>query len=355
MFLLLVQETCELRASFVQVALSRVQRMDIFIVDISCWLLWVAMGVRGLSPKLRIWVYNLSYSVTTRAALKQANLLQSPQLESIPRPIHLLLPKKCPRLHTEQVVPHLWTGSLPTIECFRQLAPHIFVAVPEFCFLLLARSLPLWRLIAFGYELCGGYYLVPTEDDEWGFDYCFSPTDTGRLRAFVERCKGMPGYAHASAALNWVLDNSRSPRETIVAMLLCLPTALGGFALPLPLLNHEVALSETASYIAGAMKLKPDLCWPAFKVAVEYDSDKYHTQSKSQRIDTQLRAAALREDGWFVISLTPEIVGDPDAFYKMVIVLADHIQFTLAPDTEATASARRELRQHIVDQPLRYW
>lgn len=249
--------------------------MDIFIVDISCWLIWVTLALHGFEERRRCSVTSLATTPTTKRELAESGLLEQPILATQPKPLHILVPSRSARFRSSDVVPHVWAGPLPTSECFRRLAPHVYVATVEFCFLLLASYLPQWRLIAFGYELCGGYYLLPDQGhkgtdrqdpDADGFDYCVPVTDVGRLRAFVERCKGMPGYTQASKALDWVLEGSRSPRETALTMLLCLSAALGGYALPLPYLNRKVNLSPRGTRLAGVDWLIPDLCWPDFKV-----------------------------------------------------------------------------------------
>lgn len=295
---------------------------------------------------------SLNTAPSSKHEFDQSDVLSSRLLADQPLPIHHLIPKKVPSLRCDTSAPHVWTGPLPNSQCFRWFGPHVYVATLEFCFLAVAKYLPMWRLIAFGYELCGGYYLLP---DEWEFDRCTSPTNIGRLRAFVEQCKDAPGYTRAAEALRWVLDGSWSPRETILTMLLCLPPTLGGYGLPAPTLNRLVKLSPGASYIAGVDALTPDLCWPVFKLAIEYDSSRYHARNREQRLKTTLRAEALRFDGWLVISMTPDLLEDANAFSKIVASVAKRLQFPLPKDTKEAFDARTELRSHIVDLPLRYW
>mgnify|MGYP007055184147 FL=1 len=58
-------------------------------------------------------------------------------------------------------------------------------------------------------------------------------TTVERLRAFTENVGPVHGRKKAARALQYVMGDSASPRETALAMLLCLPYRLGGYGIEL--------------------------------------------------------------------------------------------------------------------------
>jgi len=91
--------------------------------------------------------------------------------------------------------------------------------------------------------------------------------------------------------------------ETLTEMLLCLPPRLGGYGLPVPVMNASVPLPPHIAKLAGTETLHPDLCWPARKVALEYKGRGDHGTAP-QLVSDILRENVLSHDGVTIISLT---------------------------------------------------
>ena len=95
-------------------------------------------------------------------------------------------------------------------------------------------------------------------------------------------------------------------------MLLCLPTAMGGYALPKPTLNPEVTLDANARALYPHLVARPDLFWEEKRLDVEYDGDA-HEGGESRAKDAG-RLAALEVEGITVVTLTYPQVASALAF-----------------------------------------
>lgn len=161
-----------------------------------------------------------------------------------------------------------------------------------------ATSLDLSQLIELGYEFCGTY-------DASGeiLISCKPLTCVKKLKDYATKAKGMHGRDKALRALRYVVDNSASPRETLLAMLLCLPNALGGYGIKLPILNHKIDMNKRSAKAARKNYLVCDLYWSDAKLAVEYDSDEFHVGAERISEDST-RRMALAAKKITVISVT---------------------------------------------------
>ena len=196
---------------------------------------------------------------------------------------------------SHMVKPHIISNSLPRGSSV-YVDDNIFVASPELCFLQLATSMSLYKLIELGLELCGNYSLpgFPSEHDVINYDSMSltkrpALTSVKKLSAFLSRAKGFKGHRQAMRALQYIIDGSASPRETVLLMLLTLPYKLGGYGLPTPKLNARIDI-ERPVYEGGRRTYYCDLYWPRQKVAVEYDSDLYHTGAERIAYDSIRRS-----------------------------------------------------------------
>ena len=109
---------------------------------------------------------------------------------------------------------------------FMRIEDGLYVSTPEMAFCEMASVLSLERLIALGFELCGTYRRAST----FGLArYDATPlTSPGVLASFIEKSPQFKGVKKARRALSFILAGSASPRESELAMLLCLPYGLGG-------------------------------------------------------------------------------------------------------------------------------
>lgn len=106
-------------------------------------------------------------------------------------------------------------------------------------------------------------------------------------------------------ALRWIADGSRSPKETDLYLILCLPQALGGFAFPRPILNHVIDMRNVHDgFFARWGTCTVDLYWPYARLVVEYDSKANHADKGAEKVMADVkRADALRALGYEVVTI----------------------------------------------------
>jgi hypothetical protein len=77
-----------------------------------------------------------------------------------------------------------------------------------------------------------------------------------------------------------------------------------------PVRQHEVR-------VQGQVVARPDLAYPDAKLALEYDSDRWHSSVARRHADAE-RRNRLRAVGWTVIEVTPETLRRPDDLAGLV-------------------------------------
>ena len=131
-------------------------------------------------------------------------------------------------------------------------------------------------------------------------------TSTQRIRDFLKRNPSLRGSRLAQRALLYMSDGSLLLREKPrLHCSLDYRATLADMDLKSLALNHPVKLNEQAASIAQRASLRCDLCWPKFKVDVEYQSDFAH-QEEFARIRDSRRANALATMQWTTIGVTSE-------------------------------------------------
>jgi len=199
----------------------------------------------------------------------------------LPRPINLMVGDQNAKWKSEFFKPRLYTGMVPDWS-FVNIGDGVAVSAPAFCFFQMAGEHSLVKLIELGFELCGTYSLFPDDssgessDDKNPYGHP-QLANTNALKAFTARLKGVNGQVKARRALRYIADGSASPMETRLVMLLTLPYKLGGYGLPMPVLNRRIDPGKTAKQRPGKDHYVCDLFWPAVNLAIEYDSNRYHT------------------------------------------------------------------------------
>ncbi|MEU7822204.1 hypothetical protein [Catellatospora sp. NPDC049133] len=99
---------------------------------------------------------------------------------------------------------------------------------------------------------------------------------------------GRHGAARAARAFGLVDGRAESPQESRLRV------GLIRAGLPRPELQHPVAI--------GGRVLHPDLAWPEFKVAIEYDGE-WHDAPDQFHLDRR-RLNLLVNEGWIVLHVT---------------------------------------------------
>lgn len=220
-------------------------------------------------------------------------------------PLHAAAWSEKDRRNSKLLRCHIHNSRLPY--SYVRVDADLAVATPELALLQASRSVPAAELTLCMSEFFARYSLDPGSNK--GFEErsgtLGEPDALQELAAVAVRMKGSCAFRFS---VGHMVAESRSPMETILALLLSLPVNMGGYGLPKPLMNpplnlvtqgsFECALKETVRY--------GDLVWPDGKLIMEYDSHAFH---EDYARDTS-RANLLMANGWSVITALPADVFD---------------------------------------------
>ena len=258
--------------------------------------------------------------------------------------LHVLVNSAAKRTTSKTVASHVWSNHLPAGSCF-DCNGDVLVASPGFIFLQLANTLDLLQLIALGDELCGFYSF--DEASERGVRKRVVPlTNKEELRCYLESAAGIRGQKAALSALDYVVEQSASPMETLDEMLLCLPPRYGGYGLPLPSMNHPIPLSEKAQALIGVPRCHGDICWPDVPLDVEHNGGFDHSSPHAQSND-RARVNAIAESGYEVIELTDGQISNLAAFEVIALRIAAKVGKRIRPQQLGATKQRLHLRKTI--------
>jgi len=183
----------------------------------------------------------------------------------------------------------------------------LFCSSKPMIFAQLSRTLDTIALVELACELCGEYTLAPWT--EQGFKNHPKDLSIANLRSFLAQM-GWDARHHgrATSAARLAQEGSRSPLETIVFMLLCLPARLGGYGIPNPLLNPWV--NAEGNVVVGRDEggdLRPDLFWESARLDVEVQSRAFHRDKStrgSRKMNDFDRELRLKTRGIEVLPVT---------------------------------------------------
>lgn len=241
-------------------------------------------------------------------------------------PLHLFSSEKRWCVPSKQVYCHRLTEQYP-IGAFRKIASAMYVSSPELCFLEMASCLPFPKLIELGWFFCGTYsYRL----DGGVTNNRLPLVRKDRIEVFLEKCPSRRGVALARRALKYVCENSASPMETKLAMLLCLPVRMGGYGLPLPEMNHEVNYSLCDKRLFHRQKAVLDIFWPEYGLGLEYDGREHHSDSDAISEDRQ-KDSAVASYGINLVRVDNNQISSPYEVYvlaKKIGRITKHYQKT---------------------------
>ena len=268
-------------------------------------------------------------------------------------PIDILVGSQNAKWKSEVFRPRVYTGPTPD-GCFVSIGEGMAVSAPQYLYFQIAGEMPLAKLVQLGLELCGTYTLPLNDEYSPGEETTDKVlynqpqfTNVKALKAFAARMKGVNGYKKISRALRFIADGSASPMETILFILLTLPYKLGGFGLPAPVLNRRIDIENPAKRGTRKTQYKCDLFWPKAHVAVEYDSDFYHTGADRIARDSKKRLD-LEAHGVTVIPMTSRQIRNPDELEKLARLIARRLRKRLQYKNPQFKKAQRELRSLLL-------
>ena len=205
--------------------------------------------------------------------------------------------------------------------------------------------------------------------------------DVPAIKDYATRISLVRGVSDFIRASQLVQPGSGSPKETEVALSLCLPRRLGGEGLAWYKCNRMVALSTEAARSIGSDVCVLDGSWdadarmwsrslyphearararerglPVLPVSIEVDGVGFHSAYESVVRD-RIRQTALAQMGLDAVSVTPAQLGSSASWDAFVQVLTERLGITLPDRTERFVRQRRRLREVLLGRdPLgRYW
>ena len=316
-------------------------------------------------------------------------------------PINLMVGSKNAQWKSKTVRQRLYTGRIPD-GGFVGIGSEMAVSAPHFCFFQMAGELPLIKLIELGFEICGTYSLPPisshgneysakqdngqSNDDDIpekllraNKEFINNPklysllketadralrgeeedienrplyglpqlTNTKAIKAFTAKMEGVKGKKKAARALRYIADGSASPMVTILFMLLTLPYKLGGYGLPAPELNRRIDIVSPTKDRPGKSYYVCDLFWPEEGLAVEYDSDTYHSGADRIARDSK-RRFDLSALGISIITVTNKQIRNAAEFEGVAKLIAQKLNKQLQYKNPQFQKAKRELRRLLL-------
>lgn len=268
-----------------------------------------------------------------KPSLATASLFENAEVSQLERPVHFVASHLETKPETLAYVCHGSKRSFTEKSALR-IGKNLYVSTPEECFLQLASSFSLIQLIQAGFELCGSYAI---RDNRL---LVREPRMTVlSLNAYLTRIDTCYGIHKARIAAQHLLDDSASPMETALSMLLCLPTSMGGYGLPKPHLNYPIA-QEGKLY-------RCDLCWPDKNLALEYDSDQYHSSFEKLHADST-RRIQIEASRIHVISVSKRQLFDVGAFNQLARAIAPYLGKRLRIRVRDFPAKRDQLRSGIL-------
>lgn len=265
--------------------------------------------------------------------------------------LDLLVPSRADRRRSKHVKTHLCTNELPA-GSFISLGHWMgdldaYVCSPELAFLQAAHDGDAAEAIYAGYAMTSDYRLdnlAPggvTSRDAGMRDGRLTTKEL--IAAYLDRAPKVRGAVKAKALLPYVVEGSRSPRESGLCMLMSLPAYYGGLALGKAELNKKYFIRDgyndgrnrklrvlertpditlTAKAEVGLDKVRAGLLPEVFTALVDYDSDAIHDGSEKIHKDAERRNELQMLNGVAYFTVTTDQAND----YEKLVRLCERIR-----------------------------
>ncbi len=271
-----------------------------------------------------------------------SSCLHDLQIEELP--LHVMVDTSNKREKRGSVITHLYRQPLPEGSLCR-ISENVYVASPELTLCQMATLLPPVDVLELCLEFCSGYCL--NSENERGFDDRPALTSSSRLATFVRRFKGRHGVKQIRSLLPYVVDDSASPMESVVLMLLCLPSRLGGRQLPIPEHNVAIPITERARSHTRRKTLVCDLFWKEYRLDAECDSTRHHTSKRQLGIDSN-RRIILDAMEYKYVGITRWQLESEDEFEDVVQAIRRAMGLPLRSTPKHVRDNRNALREYLV-------
>ena len=315
--------------------------MRVFICKQSAISFWQSAWSDGFDTCVTSSVRSLRYAANNATQIRELSL---ERFGFTSYPLDVLVADANLRCSSDVHKTHLWSTAIAP-GSFIEVGRDVFVSSPPFAFVQMASELDAIDLAKLGIELCGCYRL--DDIDIRGFSQVEPRIELKQLKGYINRIDNCRGIKAARASMQWVTSVSASPMETVLVLVLCLPTRLGGFGFALPLMNHRIELDGVAAQMAGKPYFVCDLYWPKYKIAIEYDSDMFHTGSEKIANDS-LRRNILGYLGITVITVTRQQLYSVQGMESVARQLAKAMGNNRKAARIETTGATRILRERLL-------
>ena len=274
-----------------------------------------------------------------RATKAELARLGSVWSQMLTPPYHVLVGQNRHRHVSTAFVTHCCRGCdvLPPRSLY-SLGPGIAVSSPALSFVQLAYSLDSISAIMLAMGLMGFYRLQKDSSVLYWQEPLITHDEAARIISLLGKTKGI---AKARRAIKHAISGSASPRESALVLALTLPTRLGGFQLPRPLLNHRIELTQLGHRLARKGYVRCDIYWPEYRLAVEYDSDEFHDPDG---VADEARRDALEAMGITVVPIHTRQFNNFNEFYSRVLKLRAHMGLQSRP--QVVSQMRHRMQVH---------
>lgn len=259
--------------------------------------------------------------------------------------LDILVPSENQRYTSTNIARHTYAGSPSDIPLF-SLGEDIYTVSPEFALMQTVIGLPVDAALALAYEACG---LYGKDASRRGFYNRPALTSVSRIKTFASQNRGRRGSARMLRMIPYLFNKSRSPMETSIAIIMCLPVRLGGFGLNDFELNAEIPLNEEQRRMSGLDHAEIDFYFESNNLGLEYNSNLAHTGAARIARDSR-RNNTLRYMGLKIITITWEDVRSVQAFEDLMKQTYKVLGKRWRPISDSTAEKRKQLWKNLIPQ-----
>lgn len=254
-------------------------------------------------------------------------------------PLHLLVPEQHAHRFSSSVITHLWRPPYPE-ETFVKLAPNIYILSPVASLVRVASSLSFAKTMQHAYQLVGTYRID-------GLEIRNRPalTTPDDIRRYVDAASGVRGTKRMRLVKDYLVAGAASPEEANVVILLVAPCRMGGYGLPLPVLNKPIKLTVNGK----SEERRPDTLWEADRIILEYLGDRYHNRLDRYGPDAA-RKTHLQEAGYTVIDVTKHQTASKQELDSIVAVIRTRMNLPPLVQSEEFARRNEQLRAELFER-----
>lgn len=234
-------------------------------------------------------------------------------------PTHVLVRREARRKSNSSVIFHTCPESFPD-NAILVVEGNLCVLSPEYTLLQATRERDDLGLLLLAQEFCGCYSITAPNAP---LLMRHPLTSAHSIERALSGASSLWGIKRLRRIIPLIMDGSGSPRESAVALLMCLPKRLGGYGLPAPTLNLSIGLKGRGSLLWEKGNAF-DLVWSQARTAIEYDGRDTH-KTPEQRDRDNARRNALAAEGYTLFVVTEGRLKDVRHMYAIAKSSAERI------------------------------